>query len=129
MKDAYVAAAHHYLDTGMEPAPLVAALTRVMQQRGHERLLRSVLRSVVRERSASRSIRTVARVNDQASCQALQAEISAACKQLNATETPTVVVDPTLIGGFQLEANYQRVDTSHKQQLLTLYRNITNHTT
>ena len=129
MKDAYVAATHHYLDSGMDPAALVAALTRVMAARGHEQLLRTVLRAVLREREASRSVRTVVRVNNGKGYDALSAEIQAVLTELEASDDPTIIEDASLIGGFQVEANHTRVDASQKTQLLSLYRNITHPTT
>jgi F0F1-type ATP synthase delta subunit len=100
-----------------------------MEARGHQQLLPRVLRAVIRERSASRAIRTVVRVNDEASYQALKQEIVSTLTELQATEEPAVIIDSTLIGGYQVEANAIRVDASYKQQLRSLYRSITNFTT
>lgn len=129
MKDAYVAATHHYLDIGMDPAALVAALTRVMAARGHTQLLRTVLRAVLREREASRAVRTVVRVNNREGYDALSTEIESVLKELGASSDPAIVEDSSLIGGYQVEANDTRVDASQKTQLLSLYRNITHPTT
>lgn len=125
MKDVYVQAVHKCLAAGTEPAELFRGLRDVMNARGHIRLLPSVLRTVVRERTASRAQRTVVRVANQAAYEAQQQDITTALAALAAHETPTVVTDDSLIGGYQVEANYQRVDSSYKQLLTSLYRNIT----
>ena len=127
MKDAYVQAIHECIAAGMEPAALLARVRSVMEARGHERLLAAVLRTVLRELAASRTTRTVVRVSDESAYESHKAAIEAALKDLNNQETPTVVTDRSLIGGYQVEANYQRVEASYKQHLTSLYRNITTH--
>jgi|SRR6056297_2501262 len=129
MQAAYVTAIQHYLDTGMEPDAVLTALKRVMATRGHEDLLPAVLRAVVREREASRSVRTVVRVPNNQAYQQLKNVIADTLTSLTATSEPVVTFDETLIGGYQVEVDGTRVDASHKQHLLTLYRSITNHTT
>jgi F0F1-type ATP synthase delta subunit len=111
----------------MEPAALIANLQQVMQKRGHERLLPAVLRTILRERTTSRAERTIVRVVNEASYQEYQNEITATLATIGAGNNPQVTTDDSLIGGYQVEANYQRVDASYKQQLLSLYRNITTH--
>jgi len=83
----------------------------------------------VREREASRSVRTVVRVPNNQAYQQLKHEIADTLTSLTATSEPVITFDETLIGGYQVEVDGTRVDASHKQHLLTLYRSITNHTT
>ncbi|MAZ30286.1 hypothetical protein CL655_03315 [bacterium] len=127
MKDTYVTAAHKAIAAGLTPDALVNALKSVMQTRGHGRLLAPVLRAILRDVAASRSERTVLRVASENEQTKHAKAIAAVLSELQATADPVVVTDETLIGGYQVEANHQRVDASYKHALASLYRSITTH--
>ena len=125
MKDTYVQAIQKAIHDGLSPDILLANVRAVMQKRGHERLLPTVLATVLRELLATRSTRTVVRVPDQAAYEAYKDAITAALEEHKSIDSPAIVCDGTLIGGYQVEANYHRIDASHKHVLASLYRNIT----
>lgn len=125
MQETYVAAAQKAIHEGIAPTSLIAGLRRVMEQRGHEQLLVPVLRGVLREQTATRARRTIVRVANARAFTEYEAAITATLTNVNANEPTIHEVDSTLIGGYQVEANYQRVDASYKHTLLNLYRAIT----
>jgi F0F1-type ATP synthase delta subunit len=125
MKDTYVAAVHQALNDGTDPELVITGLKRVLTERGHERLLAPVLRTVLTLNTTSRTRTTLIRVASNADLAANKAAIEAALADCQATDEPEVIVDDTVVGGWQVEANGTRVDASYKTALTTLYRAIT----
>jgi len=127
MKDVYVHAVLKAAADGIAPDVVLTNLRQVMERRGHGQLFYRVLQTVLRELTASRAVRTIVRVADETAYTQYQTEIKKMLSDLNCTDTPHVTVDPSLIGGYQVEANDRRVDASYKQLLTSLYRRITTH--
>lgn len=125
MRDVYVQVLLDALAAGTPTDEVLANLTKTLAVRGHERLHASILQAVLRELTASRSNRTMVRVAQAADATTYKTAIATALSELACEEEPQVVIDNTLIGGYQLEANYTRRDASYKTSLTNLYRNIT----
>lgn len=125
MREDYQTAVLELLTTGPEPEAVIAGLRATLQKRGHQALLPSILAGVVRTLEASpqsEATLTIARESDREKyAQKLQATLDS----LEVTEAPHTRIDSTIIGGFVLEADHQRVDHSFKHRLVQLYRNIT----
>jgi len=124
MKAVYVTVVCDALGEGHAPTKVLSGLRRVLKQRGHQRLHGSILRTVASRLTASQASRTIARVARLADVDTYQAVINKELVTLAGGREPKVIIDETLIGGYQLEANSQRLDASYKTALHKLYRNI-----
>lgn len=125
MKDTYTKAVLDLLATGAEVTTVATGLTRVLKARGHDRLAMPIWRAVLRTLRAGADNQAVVYIDSIADVSAYQAEIKALLTTLQGGTSFTTQIDPTLIGGYIVEANKQRVDRSYKNHLLTLYRSIT----
>ncbi len=124
MKDHYINATIELLRSGDDPATILSGLKKTLATRGHQALYTSILNGVARllqTKNTQLDTVVVARAQDVAK---LKADIGAAAKELQATSTPEVVVDDTLIGGFILQSGTTRIDQSYKSKLISLYRSL-----
>ena len=102
---------------------LLKDLRETLKQHGHIRLLPSILRGVMRSLPAGTVNKPILTVSAEAEAEVEKQKL--AVKELNLTTKDTVVkVDPTIIGGFILEADGRLFDYSYKSQLVSLYRQI-----
>ena len=126
MEKVYVQAVMELLESGSSIETVLGNLRTVMAARGHAKALPTVLRAVVcaLEQESDTSVPTVvvARASDE---MALSAEIKSALATLDASGTPTITVDDTIIGGLIATYNHQQVDQSYRSKLVTLYQSIT----
>lgn len=123
-KEQYVKALLELLETEANTANVLKQLKLVMERRGHTRLLVPVLREVTRILSASTRA-DVPRLTlaDQADEKHYHKEI----EKLVGDKTARTKIDPTIIGGFILDQDHQRLDKSYKSKLLSWYRSATKH--
>lgn len=125
MKDTYTTALLTLLTPDADASAVLAGFARTLTQRGHETLYGPVLRRALRTLQAQRP-RTQVTVTNEAAYQAQTDAITAALAELGATTTePTIVFDPTIVGGYIAEHQRRQYDNSYKAKLVTLYRNIT----
>ena len=126
MKDSYLQAVLALLNEGKDPKEVVAGLKKTMQLHGHEPLLRSVLKGVIRVLEAGRHDRTKITVARESDAKKHAEAIKRAMSEVGTTaEDSDTIIDETIIGGFVVEANAQIVDASYKHKLLYLYQNLT----
>lgn len=125
MKETYTKAVLELLQTQTDVATVATGLNRVLKARGHERLALPVWQAVLRTLRAGTATEAVVYVDNEADLTVYQAEIAALVAELGGEATFTTKTDDTLIGGYVVEANKQRIDRSYKTQLLNLYRSIT----
>lgn len=126
MKQHYVNAILSLIKDGNNIDAVMAGFSRALKARGHQRLYRGVLRSVLRELSAARPDLMVVARNEQA----YEAEKNAIANALNTLNVPVgsvpvVRYDDTIIGGVIVEHKARRLDQSYKQRLLKIYRSLT----
>lgn len=124
MHASYTSAVMNLINDGHSPKAVFAGLSRVLEARGHERLLpritRMVLREVSRRSDGSKSQVVVATPAD-----ADSDLVASLCKELEIVDKPQVVIDDTVIGGALVRANHTQIDATYKTALITLYQNIT----
>lgn len=109
---------------GQDVDHVLTRLDAVLADKGHQKLKRAVLAYVEKlldEGTNAPHVR-VARRED---ADAYKDTIRAFSDQYGMAETPEVIVDETLIGGFQFDTKNVRVDHSWKRALTELYRSIT----
>lgn len=107
-------------------------LRSVLEKRGHTKMLPRVLKAVVRElprHTKDQLVLTMVNDSGQLTKEQEQA-ITEDMVQLTGDDSIMLnsaqrKADPTLIGGYTLTTKNKTLDRSHKQQLLSLYRNIT----
>lgn len=115
------------VDVGTTDADF-ARVRDVLIARGHGRLWKRVLRE------AERRIKRIA-VRAQPTLVVARAELATAPtpalmraqEELAAGESPRVVVDPHITGGFILKKGFIRLDRSYKTALIKLYQRVTAH--
>jgi len=105
---------------------MITKLKTVLKAHGHERLLPSILRGVAKqlEHAASSAVIVTLREASETEYEKYK-ELIAATGLPYDEDDVTIEVDPTMIGGFTLTVDDRMIDNSYKNQLLTLYRNIT----
>ncbi len=105
---------------------LVLNLVGILRRRGHMGLLPKIMREyekieLVRSTSTSASLR-LAREEDRSR---FADQIAAYARIMGVTpDDCTTHIDPTVIGGYSVEAKGKRVDRTHKRILLELYRKL-----
>jgi len=125
MKDTYQKAVLAHIKDGVAIETIVTGLDRVLALRGHQQLSGAIWQSVLRVIEAEKAAGSTVYVISLAAYQSLKTQITKVLHAINAPDDVTVVVDQTLIGGFVVEGNSNRVDLSYKKQLVDLYRKIT----
>lgn len=126
MRERYITAVLALLKDHLEVEAVVRGLREVLEKRNHEQLLKGILLGILRRlengTTAGAPQVIVASAAELATQKSVIANLLA---QLKATEAPTVEYDPTLIGGVVVSNNYQRIDTSYKRALQSLYERVT----
>lgn len=125
MKQEYIRAILQMLKEGRDLEVILHGLVRTLKSRGHQKLQASILAGVLRVIEAKSIDESVVTIASKASYAAQAAAIAAALKDLEANKEPVVKTDPTIIGGFIVEANNTRHDASYKTKLVNLYRSLT----
>lgn len=127
MKEHYINAVVSLLHAETSVTEVIAGLDRVLAARGHEKLRPGIVRGVMRVLSAQRPSTSATVITaSETSRKALASEIAAALSELGATDTPEVIIDDAIIGGFIAKTNTKTYDASHRRHLVELYRTITN---
>ncbi|MEM9336260.1 MAG: F0F1 ATP synthase subunit delta [Patescibacteria group bacterium] len=124
MRDSYLQATLALIQEGYDPQKLIDGLKETLAARGHQALLPSILQAVLRELEAGKTTTkvTVAKATD---AEVLKAEITAALKNIQATDEVVTEVDETIVGGFVATGNGKTIDASYKHKLVHLYRSLT----
>lgn len=121
----YAHALYTLLRRGDDPAEVFRKLDTVLARRGHAKLKRAIVRELHRIVTARASDDTVtAHIARAADEKQYTDTITAEIDRLGATGSPRIVVDDSLIGGYQIATHDRLIDNSHKSKLLQLYRNI-----
>jgi len=105
---------------------IAAQFRSLLEKRGHLALLPAVVRELEKLFSQRNNVtELVIRVAKLTDTESLRDTIEADIRTLNATEFPRrILVDETLIGGYETRAHGQRIDRTYKRSLLTLYTNL-----
>lgn len=125
MKRNYVAAVRELLAAGNDPVQVLSGLKKVLELRGHGKLLGSILRGVERELSGERTSAPKVTVADARHAEYFREAIESSLAELNAGKEHQVIIDESLIGGYVAETRDSRIDASYKRALVELYRTIT----
>lgn len=125
MKENYITAVLQELDAGKDASMVLEGLKKTLIAKGHDRLYASILRGVARMLEAGSAEGTLVVVSNEAAYEKQKNAITKALEELGSSETPKVVVDETIIGGFIAEANSTQLDRSYKTTLVKLYRSLT----
>lgn len=125
MKEHYIKAVLEMVHEGRDPAEVLQKLREVLDRRGHSRLYHAVLRGVARVLEARGTKDATVVVASEAGYQKYQTVIEQALSEFGAKQSPEVIVDDTIIGGYIVEAEHKQLDKSYKTKLVSLYRNIT----
>ena len=116
LKEQYIAAGAELIAEKTDIDKVISGLKKAMAQRGHTRLLTSVLKGlaskVERETAISVPHLTIATKDT-------SKPDSASVKNAE------VKIDPTIVGGYILREGFTRTDNSHKTKLLNWYRRAT----
>ena len=126
MKENYIKATLDLINSGQALASVIDGLKKTLKSHGHERLLRNVLLGVERVLEAKRPNEVVVITASPEDFDSYQKSIKDELDQLKITnQTITNQIDKTLIGGYIIEGNNQRLNHSYKYQLVKLYRTLT----
>jgi F0F1-type ATP synthase delta subunit len=101
-------------------------VSTLLQKKGHTALLPAILRELEKiEQKRGVLDEVLVRVSKESDVAVFQNKINADVQQLQATQLPIrVVVDDTLVGGYEVRAHGKRLDRTYKRSLLTLYTNL-----
>lgn len=108
------------VEAGTAPESAVEAMTAFLKRKGAISLLPSVLTAYTRIEAREKRKKPVLNVAKKEDADAILAS-DTSLQMLK----PEIKVDSTLIGGYVLTKDAQRVDASHKGALLNLYHKIT----
>ncbi len=126
MQNTYVQALLELLESHNDTQAVIDGFSRVLTERGHEALARPVLTGVLRVLE-SKQPDTVVVTASQSAYQEQEAVIKQHLTNLGADSAFIhTTVDPTVVGGYAVEHNHQRVDATYKTTLINLYQSITN---
>ena len=117
METAYAQALWKAIENGKDPKEAVAAMVQILKTQGRMELLPRIKRALVR--LAAREAATRPRIYVAHEKDAKHALAK------SGVDHADVHVDPTLIGGWRLEAGDSLVDNSFKKSLLSIYSNVT----
>jgi F0F1-type ATP synthase delta subunit len=126
MRERYITAVLALFREHHDVEAVVRGLREILVKRNHERLLPGILRGVLRrlEDSASGATAQVV-VASEAELTKQKSVIAALLATLAVTDAPNITFDDSLIGGVVVSGNYQRIDTSYKRALASLYTRVT----
>jgi F0F1-type ATP synthase delta subunit len=126
MKDRYITAILSLLREQHDVDSVIAGVRDVLIKRNHERLFPSVMRGVLRQLEDSVSgAGPVVVVANEAELARSKDVIKKLLTSLEAKDEPTIATDNSIIGGVIVSNNYQRIDTSYKRALASLYERVT----
>lgn len=108
------------VDAGTAPETAVDAMTAFLKRKGALSLLPSILHAYTRIQARENRKKPILKVAKHEDADVLIGS-DASMRSLN----PEIKVDTTLIGGYVLSKDMQRIDASHKGTLLNLYHKIT----
>jgi len=101
-------------------------VSRIIKEKGHTKLLVSIereLEKILQRTEGSGEL--LIRVSKESDAETFISDIEKDALVLQAEALPRkVVVDSTLVGGYELRANGTRIDRTYKRSLLTLYNNL-----
>ena len=120
----YVTAVIESLKAGHKPSETFAGLKRVLERRGHERLLPRIVRTLERE-SLRRTGAGVVTLTVAKAADGDSDLVASLLKEMAVSEKPTVVIDETIIGGAKLRSGDTEIDATYKTTLINLYHKIT----
>jgi F0F1-type ATP synthase delta subunit len=127
MENAYAQALWNIIKGGMKPTEAVHALHEQLKKSGRvslaPRVARAFERIADRDRTHNAVILTVA---DKKHEHSALAQAATASKMDLSEKNVEVSVDPSLIGGWRLDARETLLDGSYKKHLLAIYRAATN---
>lgn len=131
--------AHHYADALFRAVQekdeatidaIILRLVRYMKERGHSALLPTVVREYEilekkREHEMVNTIRVKKFEDSNTYAELIQKDIDT----LGTPSLPrTVIVDETLVGGYEVRSKGMRIDRTYKRTLLTLYNTLLTNT-
>jgi F0F1-type ATP synthase delta subunit len=110
-------------------AELDAVAVRVgqlLEKKGHTSLLPAIVRELEKIQQKRGELEEVLiRVAKESDVAVFKNTIDTDVQQLNAIQLPKkVVLDDTVIGGYEVRAHGRRLDRTYKRSLLTLYTNL-----
>ena len=106
----------------------IDALKKYLKRRGHAKFYPSILKGIKREllehtaRNATKV--TVARSQD---ITKFESEIKEILQTHNLLLTYSVIVDPTIIGGYIVRGKHTKIDHSYKMALFQKYQSLKHH--
>ena len=122
MEQQYARILWHFMEKGKSLPEALKMLNPVLVRRGHTTIVRKTVHALARlaetRRRTDVSTLFVAREQD----------APLATKEIHSftnNDTPSIKVDPTIIGGWRLESSGVLRDHSYKKALLDMYRTIT----
>lgn len=105
---------------------MVTALVRIVQSRGHVRLLKHILfefEKITRRRTSATELRV--RIKEFGALETYATQLTADLRRLGAEGVVQKIhLDPTCIGGYEIQAFGQRIDRTHKRALITMFETI-----
>jgi F0F1-type ATP synthase delta subunit len=116
LKEQYIAAGAELIAEKTDIDKVISGLKKAMAQRGHTRLLTSVLKGLASK---------VERESEISVPQLTVATKDAGEMKASSTKNALVKIDPTIIGGYIIREGFTRTDNSHKTKLLNWYRKAT----
>lgn len=116
LKEQYIAAGAELIAEKTDIDKVISGLKKAMAQRGHTRLLTSVLKGL-----SSR----VERESDMSVPELTIATLDTPKPDLASAKNADIKIDPTIVGGYIMREGFTRTDNSHKTKLLNWYRNAT----
>lgn len=102
----------------------------LMKERGHIALLPKVVREIERiQKRLERSAYCTVRVAQESDVFSMKDGIAKDVSLLEAESLPKkIIIDTSLVGGYEVRANGKRIDRTYKRSLLSLYNTLlTNH--
>ena len=124
MENAYAQALWNIIKGGKQPSDAVHALHAQLEKSGRLALAPRIARAFARiaARDNGKNVATLFVADAAHGAHARTAAQAAGADASNAT----ITIDPSLIGGWRLEARETLVDASYKKHLLAIYRAATN---
>jgi F0F1-type ATP synthase delta subunit len=122
----YIQATSSLLSDGKEFNDVIKRLKTVLDEKGHQKLFRSILLGLQRktERTISDNVATVS-VARKKDLKDLKDKINNSLSEIEAKDFQASV-DETIIGGFVVEHDNKIIDKSYKSRLVALYRSLIN---
>lgn len=116
LKEQYIAAGVELIAEKTDIDKVVSGLKKTMAQRGHTRLLTSVLKGLISK---------VERQSEMSLPQLTIATKDASKPDSLSAKDVDVKIDQTIVGGYILREGFTRIDNSYKTKLLNWYRRAT----